>query len=99
MESIIPQKFSLGGLDYKVETTDFLNDGKDYGLWNGVTCTISLANRVGADIVSPERKQQTFYHELVHAVLNFIGKEELNNDESFVDSFAEGLYHAIKTME
>ena len=42
---------------------------------------------------------QTFLHELTHAILFAIGKEELNDDESFVNTFSSFLAEAINTME
>ena len=93
----IPKYFSLGGLDYQVEIKEFVADGKNYGEWNGATCTLSIAQKVGADKVASDRKAQTFYHELVHAILDFISREDLNNDECFVNSFAQALYDFNKT--
>jgi len=34
-------------------------------------------------------------HELVHAVLDTMGREELSKDEGFVDAFSEYLAQAI----
>ena len=42
---------------------------------------------------------QTFLHELTHAILFAMGKEELNDDESFVNTFSSFLSEAINTME
>ena len=38
-------------------------------------------------------------HELTHAILFAMGKNELNDDESFVNTFASFLSEAISTME
>ena len=98
MNFMIPQKFSVGGLNYEVKFDDSLRYGEEYGHWNGTTCTITLAHRAGGDMVSEERQKQTFFHELTHAVLDSIGRDELNEDEVFVDAFSNALYQAIKTM-
>lgn len=95
----IPSKFSLGGLNYEVKITPELNNGEDYGEWDGAGCVITIAESARLDHLSRERMEQVFCHELTHAILNFIGNEKLNDNEVFVDTFAQGLYQAIKTME
>lgn len=49
--------------------------------------------------MTEERKEQTFYHELTHAILDAIGEDDLNCNEQFVDAFSNVLYQAIKTMK
>lgn len=44
-----------------------------------------------------QAKEQTFYHELVHAVLFTMGKA--NHDEEFVDAFGSYLHQFMKTKE
>jgi hypothetical protein len=41
--------------------------------------------------------QDTFWHELVHAILNDMGEHTLNKDEKFVTGFANRLTKAIKS--
>ena len=38
-------------------------------------------------------------HEIIYAILFAIGKEELNEDESFVNTFSSFLSETINTME
>lgn len=38
-------------------------------------------------------------HEITHAILFAMGKEELNEDESFVNTFSSFLSEVINTME
>lgn len=61
--------------------------------------TITIAEMVGAEKVSLSRQKQTFWHELVHSILSTMRKEELNNDESFVNTFASFLHEAVDTMQ
>ena len=42
-----------------------------------------------------QTRKQTFWHEVVHAMLDEIGEEELCEDEGFVDAFAKQLYGLI----
>ena len=57
-----------------------------------------LANTAGGEKLSDERKAQTFFHELTHAVLDAIGEDELNENEQFIDAFSNVFYQALKTM-
>ena len=99
MDFRIPTKFSVGGLGYRVEETESLRYGEEYGHWDGTRCLILLAHRAGGEELSEERKAQTFFHELTHAVLDAIGEDELNGNEQFTDAFSNVLYQALKTME
>lgn len=98
MKFEIPNTFSAGGLDYRVLSEESLRYGEEYGHWNGSTCTIHIAETAGGEKLTEERKQQTFFHELVHAALDAIGEDELNDNEQFIDAFSNTLYQAIKTM-
>ena len=99
MDFWIPKKFSIGGLEYTVQYSDNLRYGEEYGHWNGTKCEIAIAYKAGGDTVCLDREKQTFFHELVHAILDAIGKDALNEDEEFIDAFSNALYQAIKTME
>jgi|2_EtaG_2_1085320.scaffolds.fasta_scaffold00581_6 hypothetical protein len=41
----------------------------------------------------------TFCHELIHWVLMFLGRDDLNSDELFVSQFSQLLHQALKTSE
>ena len=94
----IPKKFRLGGVDYTVKQVDHCGLNDDFGFWRpqGI---IEIANQAGGYEVSESKKKQTFLHELTHAILFAMGKEELNDDESFVNTFSSFLNEAISTME
>ena len=98
MEMGIPKKFRLGGVDYAVKQVDHCGINDDFGLCRpqGI---IEIANQAGGYEVSDSKKRQTFLHELTHAILFAMGKEELNDDESFVNTFSSFLNEAISTME
>jgi predicted SprT family Zn-dependent metalloprotease len=40
---------------------------------------------------------QVFWHEVVHAILDNIGKEDLSNDEQFVDQVGQLVHQVLKT--
>ena len=98
MELKIPKKFKVGGVDYEVLLVEHCGLNDDFGLWRpqGI---IEIANQAGGYEVSESKKVQTFLHELTHAILFAMGKGELNEDESFVNTFSSFLTEAINTME
>ena len=98
MEMKIPKKLTVGRVDYEVRLVDHCGTNDDFGLWRpqGI---IEIANQAGGYEVSKTKKMQTFLHELTHAILFAMGKEELNDDESFVNMFSSFLAEAINTME
>lgn len=98
MKFEIPSQFIMGGVEHQVTIQKTVGDNCDFGQWDNVG-KITLAEMVGADKVSLSRQKQTFWHELVHSILSTMRKEELNNDESFVNTFASFLHEAVETMQ
>lgn len=98
MEFNIPKKFTLGGVEYEVVIQNTVGDNCDFGQWDSVG-KIKIAEMVGPDKVTQSRQRQTFWHELTHAVLGQMRKDDLNDDESFVNTFSSFLSGAIDTME
>lgn len=41
----------------------------------------------------------TYYHEVIHVILGSLGRQDLNQDEAFVDAFAGLLYQIQKTSD
>lgn len=41
----------------------------------------------------------TYYHELMHVLCNALGRQDLNNDEAFIDLMAGLLYQIDKTSQ
>ena len=98
MKFKIPKKFKVGSVDYEVRLVEHCGMNDDFGLWRpqGI---IEIANQAGGYEISESKKTQTFMHEITHAILFAMGKEELNEDESFVNTFSSFLSEAINTME
>ena len=98
MELKIPKKFKVGGVDYEVQFVEHCGTNDDFGLWEpqGI---IEIANQSGGYDISDSKKKQTFFHELTHAILFAMRKDDLNDDESFVNTFSSFLNEAISTME
>jgi len=56
----------------------------------------TLSNTTARPITQQE---QWYCHELVHHILNQMGKDELDKDEAFVDLFANLLHQALVTAK
>lgn len=98
MKFKIPKKLKVGSVDYEVKRVEHCGNNDDFGFWRPQEI-IEIANQAGGYEVSESKKMQTLLHEITHAVLFTMGKEELNDDESFVNTFSSFLAEAINTME
>ena len=98
MKFNIPKKFRVGGVEWDVRLVQHCGNYDDFGFCKpqGI---IEIANQAGGYKVTDSKKSQTFLHELTHAILFTMRKDELNDDESFVNTFASLLNEAISTME
>ena len=98
MKMKIPKKFKVGSVDYEVRLVQHCGTNDDFGLWRpqGI---IEIANQAGGYEVSASKKIQTLMHEITHAILFAMGKGELNDDESFVNTFSSFLSEAINSMD
>lgn len=104
---IIPEQFKLNGKCIKVVVDDeYCNDGN----LNGYKCPIlgeadfsekivRLANTYKQKKIRRKEKETTYFHELIHMILDSMGKDKLKYDEDFVDLFAERLYEYEKTKQ
>jgi hypothetical protein len=99
MDFNIPKAFTLGGVEHVVEIQQAVRYEQDFGQYDPVRKVIQIAQTCGNRDVPQSFQQQTFLHELVHAILNTMRKDDLYDDESFVNTFASFLNEAINTME
>lgn len=87
--AVVPSYFELGGFEWTVKFSDDLTElGKS-------DCHSQLITlRSG---MSEQTTVQTFYHELVHAILFTMG--QMSHDEVYVDAFAVFLHQFAKTQD
>lgn len=98
MKFNIPKRFKVGGIDYTVNMVEHIGTSDDFGVHYS-DGQIDIATQTSGRQTSGSLRRQTFLHELTHAILFAMGKEELNDDESFVNTFSSFLSEAINTME
>jgi hypothetical protein len=80
------------GKDFTVEVISAgdWEDDESWGSCDHKTSRILVKN------LSQDVNTATFFHELVHAILNCMN-HDLNNDETFVDVFGGLLHQALKS--
>lgn len=94
----IPKKFEVFGETFTVSFDEELTSRNDM-----VGQSYLRENRIvlqkPGKVYPKSRIEQTFYHELVHVILDRISEHKLSGNEAFVDRFAGLLHQATKTME
>ena len=94
----LPKKIRVGTRWYSVEVVEAMQNKSEMGRIHYDTRTIELAKRTHHGV--PFRLsalEETFWHELTHAILHDMGEHQLNNRESFVEEFSRRLSAAIRT--
>lgn len=89
---IIPSQFQLGGMTWKVVKRKRLK-GR-YG-----DCDLKKLQIQILDTIPQELKEQTFCHELVHAIKIATGTNPDDHDEKEIDAFATYLHQYFNTAK
>lgn len=74
-------------------------EGESYGVWIENENRIKLARTLFNKPLTKEQMEQTYFHEVTHAILDSIGEPELSNNEILVDKFSKALYQVLKSSE
>jgi Zn-dependent peptidase ImmA (M78 family) len=89
----VPKQFDLAGNTFKV----IVKEGMTKGGIHGQTHYDAAEIWIDKDLKPEDLKAITFYHELVHALFNTLGKDDLKNDEGLVDSMGNLLWQFHKS--
>jgi len=94
----IPAKFKLFGSEYDIKINNNLlaELGID-GRHASHTKTILLRTFGDGYHYNPSYIEQTYFHEIIHAILCVCGYDELNKDEKFIECFANALHQVLTT--
>lgn len=97
---LIPEKFKLNGRVITVIIDDEYCTGEGcHGEADFVQKAITLCSRFKGKALSKADREKTYFHELVHMILDSMGKDRLKWDEDFVEAFAQRLYEYEKTKQ
>ena len=94
----LPRKIRVGTKWYSVDVVESMRKKSEMGRVSYDTQTIELARKSGHGVpLKLSALEDTFWHELTHAILHDMGEHQLNNRENFVEEFARRLSSAIRT--
>lgn len=90
MKRDIPKSFEIGSFKYRVEVKKkvVLEKEEVAGTSDFFKNEIEIAKTIDKMKCSSDFQRQTFYHELVHTILDALGEDELCADERFVQRFS-----------
>ena len=95
----IPESFILTNHKIKVTVVDRI-DENNYGDWNDISNEIRLSRTLKCDDkiieLSKIQIENTFYHELAHALMFFTG---IKQDEMIAQGFANLIYDYVHTRK
>ena len=100
--SLIPKSFELGGCTYTVSLSDKRPEGSSNSLCAHTIYSKNIieiyTNHVGYEATT-DYNELSYYHEITHDILRAMGKDDLNDDESFVETFSNFLHQIMKTSK
>lgn len=86
------EKIKIGGMEYQVKEIEFNNVDDDVTLGE---CRFETAEILINEKISDSRKEQTLFHEMVHAMLFEAGSVEYDNEE-MVNQLGLIMYQVFK---
>ena len=94
----LPRKVRVGNKHYSVEIVEAMAQLGRMGEVNHdrKRITISKRSNITGKLFKITDVEDTFWHELTHAILADMGMHNLNNNEQFVTGFANRLTKAIQ---
>ena len=96
---MIPIKFTLGGTEYRVKIEDSSIDNAVVAQVSYPEALVSVSSRSKGKKCTADYMEASFYHELVHAMLETMGKHTLSEDEELVEGLANQLHQFMKTAD
>lgn len=94
----LPTKIRVGRRWYSVEVVEAMLDKHDMGrtYYDEQRIRLGRMSNTTGKHYRPEQIADTFWHEVVHAILKDMGEHRLNANEVFVTKFANRLTEAIQ---
>jgi len=97
----LPTRMRVGRKWYSVEVVEAMLHRRDMGrtFYPEKCIRLGKTSNVTGRRFSSQELADTFWHEVVHAILEDMGQYDLNKNEAFVTQFANRLTVAIKTAK
>ena len=94
----LPKRIKVGDNWYSVDVAESMRERSMAGEVHYGKRTITVARRSYHGVpLKLSSLHETFWHELVHAILDSMNETALNNNESFVEEFSARLAKAIQS--
>jgi len=95
----LPRKLKVGDNWYSIEVVEAMREKGYMGRVYYPEQKIKIGKKSAANgrKFSKADMHDTFWHEVVHAILADMGEHQLNNNERFVEEFSARLAKAIQT--
>lgn len=96
-KDIIPDGFNVGGMRMNVLHVESKRGNSGYGETIYPKNEVVLFEKMEEMPICKDQKVQTFWHEVVHAILSSLGENSLCSDEKFVCKFSSLLNEVMQT--
>jgi hypothetical protein len=91
----IPRKIKVGEKWYSIEVVEAMQEHGMLGEVNYPAQKIKVSTTHNKRKLAKDDVQDTFWHELIHAILYDMGRYKLTKDEVFVTGLSSRLHKAI----
>lgn len=90
------KRVKICGIPYEIKyvTDDFTSDAVHFGEANFLEQVIKVNEKLTGEL-----RDETTVHEILHVILVHIGRDDLSNDEVFVQSLANAVFQTFKVKE
>lgn len=99
IKNYIPKHCTIGGVDIDTVISDNKQNATQLGISSMVNGKIQLESIVTGLETSFTQYQNTYFHEIVHVMLNIIGEAELSNNERFVQNMGNVMFEFLRTAD
>lgn len=100
-KALVPRRMRIGKKLYSIEVVKALLEKKYMGrvYYPQQTIKLGRTSNVNGRRIRQEEMQDTFWHEVTHAILHDMGCHTLNKNEKFVTGFANRLTRGIYSAQ
>lgn len=100
MKFKIPKQFNIMAHTITVSLDDDIAlDDHRWGEINYNKGTIKLSQELASKKFPKSKVKDTFWHEVIHAILFYMDEAELNSNEDFISRFAYALNQVVESMD
>lgn len=99
IKNCIPKRCELGGVEFTTKFVQNLENGSNFAKMRPVQGLIEINNVVSGQTQSFTQIQNSYFHELAHAIFCQIGYHDLSDDEKLVQGVGNMLFEFLRTCD